>query len=106
MKILAVFVISCLIYQVSAGGLSYSSSSSAPAPPTRPLCVDCEDFYKNAAPLSIQTCDPVNKSVCVGEAIEAAGNNVITGYCAGTVTNPYPQSERSQTFSAGDIICF
>ena len=95
MSLLTVIVISCLVYQVSAGGTA----------PTVPFCVDCEGFYKNAATLSVQTCDPVDKIVCLGEAVVEEGNYVVTGYCAGTSTNPYSRAERSSIFSAADIIC-
>jgi len=104
MKFLVAFAISCLIYQVSAGGISFSPETSATAPPTQNLCADCDNFYYNAGPLSEPNCDPAGKRYCSGEAIETGGD-IRAGYCAGTVTRP-DSNARSPAFKSADVYCY
>jgi len=55
---------------------------------------NCENYYKNAAPLSSSnSCDPGNKMICYGEAFLASDDSAVSGYCAGTTTNPNPDSQ-------------
>jgi hypothetical protein len=107
MKFLTAFVVTCLVYQVSAGGVSFSSAPLVTPPPTVPLCPQCEDVFKNGATLSeSDSCDPIGKKVCAaGGLYTGGGGSGVFGYCAGTATNPYPKSERSPVFSSLDIYC-
>jgi hypothetical protein len=104
MKVLSAVAICCLIYQVSAGGVSFSSEQPVTAPSPRPLCPDCENFYKNGGPLSVDSCDPGSMKLCSAEAIVVSGG-FAAGLCAGTATNPYPASDQSPLLAEAEIFC-
>lgn len=103
MKFLTIFIAIVLIYQASAGSPSYSSIPSLP--PTQPLCVDCQEFWRNGADLSDSQCDPAGKFVCYAEAVVAVGNLGVAGHCAGIPTDPFNDVDRSSLLSYAEVFC-
>lgn len=106
MKLLYTFIIICITYEASAGSSSYPTTQAITSPLTQPLCVDCQDFWRNGIQLPISnTCDPAGKTVCTVEVEYSIDEGFEIGYCAGRVTDPYSNADKSSNIVEAMIAC-